>query len=470
MPGLLGTLELGSRSLQTQQQGVEVTGHNIANVNNPNYARQRLQIQTSPSVDTGLGQQGTGVNGVAIVRLRSELLDQQIQSEASVTGYLETVQRALNHAETDLGQTLNTQSGTAAGTAGSQTGLAGELSAFFSAAQALANDPASVSQRQVLLAKAADLAARFNQTDQRLSTLQTSLNATVETETAEANTLLGQIADLNARIGRAELGSQTANDLRDLRQEKIESLAKLVKIEVGAETEGGVSISMGGTTFVSGGQVQDRLQAYDAGGGQILLRAQSAGTPLTLTGGSLAGAIEVRDGAVTGLRQDLNSLAASLMTEVNAIHRGGYNLNGGTGADFFTGTGAGNIQVNAILAGNPALVQASSSAGESGNNQVALAMARLVDRPVTALGNQTVTQRYNQIVAGLGQSLASANMRLEDQKSVGNLLAAQRDSLSGVSLDEEMTDMVKYQKAFQASARLISTIADMLDTVIGMKQ
>ncbi len=165
MLGLFGTLDLGARSLQTQRQGVEVAGQNIANVNTPGYTRQRLTIETSPTVTSSLGPQGTGAMATAIVQLRSDALDQQIQSETSVGSYLETQQSALQDAEASLGQTIDTTDGT-------NSSLAGSLSDLFGAFQSLSTDPASLSNRQVLLQKAADLATRFNQTDRRLGDLQ----------------------------------------------------------------------------------------------------------------------------------------------------------------------------------------------------------------------------------------------------------------------------------------------------------
>jgi flagellar hook-associated protein 1 len=468
MPGLFGTIDLGARALQTQRQGVDVAGHNIANVNNPNYARQRLQVETSSIVNTQLGPMGTGADAASIAGLRNTLLDQQIQSETSVGGYLEAQQSALQSAQDNLAQNITT-SGSSSGGVSAQNGLARGLTDLFKAFQSLSSDASSVSDRQVLLLKAADLASQFNQTDKRLGELRTQLNDSVQTGVTSANELLSSIASLNGQISRAEASSNgTANDLRDLRQEKIESLAKLVNVSVAADSTGSVDISIGGVTFVSGKQVLDSLEAYDAGGGQMLVRSQTSGTALTLTGGSIAGTIDARDGGVASLRKDLNTLASQLIAEVNTIHRAGFNLSGGTGADFFSGTGAGDIQVNPALVGKPALVQASGVAGAPGNNQTVLALAQLGNKAITGLNGQTFTQSYGLAVADLGQALSSANTRVDDQQSLQTLLARQRDSVSGVSLDEEMTDMMKYQKAFEASARLLSVVNDMVDSVLKM--
>ena len=139
-----------------------------------------------------------------------------------------------------------------------------------------------------------------------------------------------------------------------------------------------------------------------------------------------------------------------------------------TGADFFMEQPLADIKVNDALLANPASVQASGVAGTAGDNQIALALGQLADKKHAALSNQTFSQNYGQTVAALGESLASTNSKLSDQNLVEGLLQRQRDSISGVSLDEEMTELMKFQKAYPASARLITTVDEMLDTVINM--
>jgi flagellar hook-associated protein 1 len=200
------------------------------------------------------------------------------------------------------------------------------------------------------------------------------------------------------------------------------------------------------------------------------VRTQSGAAPLTLTGGSIQGSIGARDGEVKTLRDSLNTLAAGLITTVNSVHAAGYNLNGAAGNNFFTGTNAGDINVNGLLLNNPALVQASGNTTAVGDNTTMLALSQLANQPQAGLSNQTFSQSYGQTVATLGQALSSVNYQQADQQVVQNLLQKQRDSYSGVSLDEEMTNLIKYQKAFEASARLINTIDEMLNTVLSLKQ
>lgn len=466
MMGLFGLLNLGTRSLQTQRTGVEVAGQNLANVNNPAYARQRVVIETSISINSPFGPQGTGANAVAIQQIRSAFVDQQINSELSVGGYLQAHQDALEYAQAGLGEVLDLN-----GEAGSQTGLATDLNNLFAAFQSVSTSPSSMTERQLLVSKAQDLASHLNQTGGRLSALNSSLNQSLGTDVTAANELLTDIATLNDRIINAENSDGgVANDLRDSRQAKLEALSKLVKVDASEAPNGAMNISVNGSALVSDKNVLDTFQTYDGGGGQLLVRTATGGTPLALSGGHMQGVIAVRDGALTDLRGQLDTLAGTLITEVNALHSGGFALNGATGAAFFTGTDAGSIQVNTALVDDPSRLQISGVNGNAGDNQVGLALALLAEKKIPALSNQSFSQSYNGTVAKLGQALASANLDAADQQVVSTMLLKQRDAVSGVSIDEEMSDLMKYQKAFQASAKLISTVDEMLETLINMKR
>jgi flagellar hook-associated protein 1 len=472
MLGLFGTLNLGTHALQAQRTGVEVAGQNLANVNNPAYARQRVQFQTSYALPTAIGPQGSGVEVAEIRQLRDALVDGQIVSEESVGGYWEAQQRALQNAQAGLGEYLNSADGTSAtsGT-GSASGLADELTGLFNAFQSVATAPTSLADRQALVAQGQAVAVRFNQSAQHLDALTASLNSSVSADVTAANKLLTAIAALNNQIARAEFDSGgLANDLRDLRQQQIEELSKLVNLETGVEPNGALSVSIGGVTMVSGRDVLDTLETVDAGGGRLLVGAATAGTTLTLTGGSMQGAMDARDGLVQTLRSDLDTLAASLLSTVNTLHRPGYSLSGSTGADFFTGTDAASLGVNTTLKDDPSLIQAAGSPGAVGDNTVALALAHLADQPQPSLGNQAFGLAYGQTVANLGHGLAQANSQLASHEAVKNLLSRQRDAVSGVSLDEEMSDLVRYQRAYEASARIVTTIDEMLDTVLSLKR
>lgn len=457
--------------MQVQQAGIEVAGHNLANVNNPAYARQRVNIATSNPIQTDAGIEGTGANAVGIIQIRNALLDAQIVTEGSVNGSLGAQQQALQYAQADLGQQIDRNQAGASGAAaaagtGTQHGIGDSISSLFAAFQSLSTQPSSLTERDIVLTKAGQLAEQFQQTDARLDQLRVSLNDQVSGDVGDVNGLLNDIARLNDQIGDAEaLGNATANDIRDTRQAKLEDLAKYVKFDAIPAEGGAIDISISGVTMVDRGSVRDKLEAFDGPNGKTLVRAAASNTTLNLTGGSIHGAMDARDGSIQKMRDDLSTLASTLIKQVNEVHQSGIGLDGTSGEVFFTGTGANDIRVNSNL--TAAKLQASST-GDAGNNDVILAMAKLERAPQSDLGNQTFSGNYSRIVADLGESLSSVNEQVTDQNVVANMLKQQRDSVSAVSMDEEMTDLMKFQKAYQASARVINVVNEMLDTVINI--
>ena len=470
MLGLFNTLNLGARAMTAQQVGVEVTGQNLANANNPAYARQRVQLQTSTPTPTGIGMEGTGVEAASIQQVRDQLLDSQIQSESSVGGYWNSQQSALQNAQTQLNEflNLNSTSGTSGSSADTQ-GLSDQLNNLFNAFQSVATSPTDPSARASLVNAAQSLASGLNQSSQNLTTLNGLFNTSVSNDIASANQLLSDIASLNGEIAKATASGGNANDLVDSREQDLEKLAQLVNTQTTANSDGTVSVSIGGQQLVSGGTLADTLATYDPGSGQLLVQTATSATPLALSGGSIQGTIDARDGALATLRGNLDTMASTLISQVNGIYQNGYDLNGNHGADFFTGTDAASIGVNTALLNDPSQVQASGVASTAGDNTVALALAQLGNLSQTGLNNQTFSGACAQDVENFGYALSNANDQVNNYNSVNTMLLNQRDSVSGVSLEEETTNLISYQKAYEASAKIISTVDEMLSTVIAMK-
>jgi flagellar hook-associated protein 1 FlgK len=466
MLGLFNTLNLGARALQANQLGVEVTGQNLANSSNPAYSRQRVVLTTSLPTPTVFGMQGTGVQVSSIQQVRDFMLDGQIRDESSSSGYWNAQQNSLENAQTQLGEFLNLN---ATGSATDSQGLSDQLNNLFNSFQSLATDPTSIAQRQNVVNEAQSLASGLNQASKQLSSLNSSLNTSITNNVTAANQLLSQIADLNSQIAKATATGGTANDLNDTREQDLENLANLVNIKTTTNADGTVDVSVGGAQLISGTKTLDTLQAYDSGGGQLLVRTATGGTPLTLTGGSIQGTIDARDGALKTLRSGLDTLASSLITQVNGIYSTGYDLNGNTGQALFTGTDAGTIGVNAALQTDPSQVQAAGVPNATGDNAVALQLAQLGQQSVAGLGNQTFSGAFASQVGSFGFSLSNANAQAGNQSSVNSMLANQRDSVSGVSIEEEVANLITFQQAYSASSKIITTVDQMLQTVVALK-
>ncbi len=472
MLGLFGTLDLAKRSLQTQMVGVEVAGQNLANVNTAGYSRQTVQIATSPDISTAIGSEGTGANAVSIQQMVSNLLNGQIQSQNSTSSYWTSQQTAFQSAQNGLDAFLNgsgaTSSTTTATTSTSATGLSSQLTALFNAFSSLAAAP-SISTEQAAVGTAQSLSTTFNQISSQFTSLNTSLNSSLSSDVNSANQLLTQIADLNSQITKAQFGGGNANSLLDQREQALESLSKLTTISTNTGANGEVNVSIGGQTLVSGSTVNDTLQTYDPGNGNLLVQTATGGVNLTLTGGSMQGTIDARDGELATMQNQLNSLASNLITSVNSLYSAGYSTSGTTGASLFTGTNAADISVASSLVNDPTSFQLAASATATGDNTVALQLAQLANTAQTGLNNQTFGSYYGSMVAGLGNSLSNANTQVTNQSAVSSMLTTQRSSISGVNTDEEMTNLMAFQRAYEASAKLVSTIDTLLGDTLAMK-
>jgi flagellar hook-associated protein 1 FlgK len=467
MMSLFNILNMGAGALDAQTTGTSVTGENLANVNNPAYSRQVVQTGPSAPLQTLVGEEGTGIDVTSISQIRDALLDTQIQSEAGVTGSLNAQQTALQYAETALDEQVTNVS--TSGSDSSPDGLTADLSTFFNALQSLSTSPSSISLRQAVIASAQQLASQFNQVSSSLTSLTSTINASITSDVSGANQDLAQIASLNKQIVQTNGLGGTPNELNDEREQALEDLATKVNFTTSIAPDGAINVTVGGTDMVAGVNQIDSLEAAYNPVGSFQIKAQTAGNFLTLAGGSIEGDITARDGAVAQLQTGLNTLASQLVTSVNSVYSGGYDLNGNTGQNFFTGTDAATIGVNSTVANDPTQFQASGTAGATGDNTVALALAQMANNTVAGLNNQTFNANYAATVANLGTSLASVNSQITNAGSMTQMLTNQRDSVSGVNIDEEMTNLMQYQKAYEASAELISTVNEMLQTVVNMK-
>jgi len=472
MLGLFGTLNLAGQSLQTQMTGVEVTGQNLANVDTAGYTRQTVDIQASPDIMTTVGPEGTGSEVASIQQAVDTLLNSQIQGQQSVNGYWSAQQSSLQSVQDSLDEFLSsTSSSSSSDDSTTSSGLSTQLNNFFNDLKNVSTSPTSIAARQTLISDAQNLASAFNQINSQLDQENTSLNSSLSNDVDSANKLLSGIATLNQQISAADSGGGNANDLMDERQQDLNNLAQLTDITTSNGTNGTVNVSISGETFVSGTQVVDTLQTFDPGNGNLLVGSPGTGgtAPLALTGGSMQGTIDARDGTLATLQSSVNTLASSLITQVNSIYSTGYSLTGATGSNFFNGSDAGTISVNSSLESDPSSFQASGSATASGDNTVVLELAELADTPQSNLDNETFSGSYDETVGNFGDALQTANTQVSNQTAVMNMLTTQQSSISGVSVDQEMTHLLGFQQAYEASAELVTTVNQMLGDTLAMK-
>jgi flagellar hook-associated protein 1 len=467
MMNLFNILNLGAGSLDAETQATSVTGQNLANVSNPAYSRQRVDFTASTPLNTPVGQEGTGVTVTAIQQITDALLNTQIQAEAGVTGSLNSQQTALQTAESALAEQISNTS--TSGSDSSPNGLAADLSNLFNALQSLSTSPSDVSLRQGVIAAAQQVTTQFNQVASSLTNLTTTINSSIDSDVSSANQDLSQIASLNQQIVQAQNIGGTANELIDTREQVLEDLASKVNFTTSAEADGAVDVTIGGMGMVTNiTQVDSLTTGFQPTTGRYLVKDAGNGVYLNLAGGSIEGDTTVRDGALAQLQTGLDTLASQVASSFNSIYSAGYDLHGNTGADFFTGNTAATIGVNSTLVNDPTTFQASATAGGT-DNSIALALAQLANAPNASLSNLTLGGNYSQIVGNLGTALSSVNAQVTNNGAMTQMLTNQRQSESGVNIDAEMTNLMQYQQAYEASAELITTINQMLQTVVNMK-
>jgi len=465
MSGLYASFNSTVKALGAHSRAIEIAGKNLANVDSPGYARQRVLYGDRGTVLTPTGAESLGLEALGIQQMRDQLLDRQVLREISAKASFEAEQSGYRRAQAGLGQSIDRTRDASDATATGK-GVAGAIDGFFNAFQGFAANPTGVGERQVLIQQALILGDRLRQTDGRLAQTQSDLGAGIAGNVADANRLLATIAELNGQIGRFEVNlPNSAVDLRDQRQAKLEELAAILPIEVRDQAGGQVQV-----VVKDGGGADVPLVDLATVQGVIAFSGSTVtgGTPATalaLASGAVKGALNARDGAVQALRDQLDLVARQLVTSVNAA----YNPPPGPGSDFFDPAGLTAATFTAAAGLTPAGLRSGVSVA-AGDNTIAIAVAALATRPFATASGDLIDGTYggffSQSVSNLGQALAGANSRVEDQTNIERLVRSQRDAVSAVSLDEELADLMKFQRAFQASSRVFSVIDDLLDNVV----
>jgi flagellar hook-associated protein 1 FlgK len=437
-------LETTLRGILAHQQAIDTTGHNVTNANTEGYSRQTATLgATDPLlVTSGVGagnvmaSLGTGVGVESYDRIRSQFLDLQYRAQAMQVGYQESTAEQLDQVEMGLAEP---------GT----NGLSAQLNKFWSTWSDVANTPNDPAARQALIDQAQNLTATFKSIDQQLSSVKSQATAQYTAITGpggDVETIATQITQLNQSIKAFVAGGDKPNDLLDRRDLLLDKLSKLGQVSVTDLGNGSIDVSFGGTSTPL---VADTTMNWP----------QTLDSTSPPAGGQLGALLKITDtapastpGIIDQYRTQLNAVAKKLADDVNSFHNPG-----GTGTNFFTygaaGTEAGTLAVNVGVGG----VRTSTS-GAAGANDIAL--------QITNLRGGTADKLYSAFVTKIGGDLKNAQTGESNANVLLSSINDRRQSVSGVSLDEEMTNLVRFQRGYQASARAMSTIDQMLDTLI----
>jgi flagellar hook-associated protein 1 len=458
-----GVLSTAVSALYAQKRGLDITGQNIANVNTDGYSRQRLSLQAvgaAPvgaiySVDNG---SGGGVQVVDVGRIRDALLDSRSRAEHAQGAYRSGQQAAY----TQIEQVFNEPS---------DTGLQSQLTGLWSAFSDLASHPGDLATRRLVIQQASVVTDGMAAAATNLTSVWSTAREQYAGTVAEINSTATAMAQLNQAIERAQGAGSPINELADLRDAKAARLAELTGATAVSQADGTVSLFLSGSALVMGANArQVRAAGSSTLPGQpvnpVSLQWTDTGQTATVAGGQLASDLRTLNSLVPDEVAGLDAVAAGLAAAVNTQHSAGYDLNGDGGLPLFSGATAATLR---IAIGDPRQIAAASTTGtdpvtgaavgtmDSGNAEALAAIGRRADGPGAA---------YRQLIADLGVNSQGAARLAAIQSGVTQQVDQAQAAQSGVNLDEEMTNLLQFQRAYEAAARVISTIDSVFDALI----
>ena len=488
MSGIFYGLEIARRGLNVSQQNIELTGNNISNASTVGYTRQRTVVESlypnTHSRMNGGVQIGGGSEVVRIDQVRSQYIDRQLRDEYAALGQWNTRSEELQYIESILDETGNSGS------------ISTALADFYDSVSKLSTEPDSQEVRTNLQQNAVKLCETMGYYYDQLVELQNSYNDAMSVTVDDINDLCTSIASYNEEIYAYELGGQQANELRDSRNMLLDELSQLVNIRYSEDTDGKLTVSVNGTALVSHTDVTRLTASPDETGvvsgesGFYSIYYEGTTTDFSYNSGKLQAYKDLRDSnsadniGVPYILSSLNTLAQGIAQEFNAVHETGYTIpyDGGTsqtGVDLFevptggyTSITAGNLSLSDEvlesvynIAASAAPVDLTAADTQEGNNEIALKLYALTSSTdLATVGN---FQNYlKSFVVKVGIASQGTQVTAESQGVIVDNLETRRESISGVSIDEEMVNLIAYQRAYSAAARVLTAIDEALEILI----
>ncbi len=474
MSRIWSMMDVGRRSMMNSQSALQTTAHNVANKSTEGYSRQRVDMVTAQPIGDGKLRMGMGARASQVSRINNEYLEKQIEREGSQLGFLNSRSEILSRVEQVYNEQVN-------------KGLNHSLGNFFNSMRELSNNPESLATRTQVRESAQNLASDFNRVDNQIKEIQKDADFRIAVKVEEINQLTQEIAQLNEKVQMVQLAGIEANDERDRREQLVKQLSEKVNIRYAESKDGQLTVTAGNTAVLVSGYSFRPLEAVATpgrdgkreGNFDIVYKSTEDSTPVQvtgqLTGGEIGGLLEVRDQVSNRLIDEMDEMAYNLSWEVNRAHSQGYDKNGQTGNLFFApiadSKGAGEkIKLDSDVLSDVGKIAAAASPNSPGDNRIANIMSGLQYKGVMGEGTATFDDFYGSVVGRVGIETQRALSAQESQGDVVGQLKNIRESISGVSLDEETSKMIEFQKAFDASARLIRTADEMMDTVLNLKR
>jgi flagellar hook-associated protein 1 FlgK len=458
----------GLDGLNVSQRGLAAAANNIANANTKGYSRQQIQISSTPSNSSDASLSG-GAQVTGMATVTDSFIEMQLFSSANSFGTVDGRKKTLSQLEELFNESQN-------------QGLGKNINDFFNSWSDLANNPSNNSARLSVRDRAVTLAAQFNSLSQSLNAMKKNLSGEISTRLQTVNGLATKIALLNDQIVKAG-GSADAPDLAVQRTYALRQLSEEMNISYYEDTTGAVQVQCGtGGSIVFNSNAGSLSVGSDSlsPGGVIAINLNFAGSSSStnvtsqITTGRLGGNLIDRNTTLNTQLTNIDALAYQLATQFNAAYTTGYGLDSSTGNNFFTplasATGAaGLITVDASVMSDVrtiAAAQQDPTISGPADNRKALQLVGLQNNLTMTTGTETFAQNYQSIVGTVGVTAATVNQDYETRSNLVNQMDVQRESISGVNMDEEGASIMQFQKAFQAASRLMSVANDLMDTLL----
>ncbi len=451
---LSSLLNISKQAMLAHQSAINTTANNIANVNTLGYRRRRVDLakMTSASSYLGFGQ----LNGVystdQATLIRQRFVESQLRYEYQQNSQYQSDELLLTQVENIFGEP-------------GDSGLANVMAEFWNSWSDLANDPESQTARTLVADKGELLSNTFNRVHSDLVNLQEEIGSDVISKVDEINRLVVQLGELNEKIS-----GNLSDDLMDERDVLLNDLSKLMNIDVSENSNGMVTVATNGNILVASNYVNELTTDIESGDGTVTIKVGlvDGANEITVASGELGSLLDISRNEIPEYLNQLNYMARELAERVNAVHSSGYSLTGVTGLSFFSEevTGAADIHINSAISDDPSNIASSGALDTPGDGSIAQALADIQNE--TFMMNGTAGDFYQSIVSQIGSSLQEASFLRSSQELVVTSMENQRDSVSGVSLDEEMTMLIEFERGYEAAAQLISTVDELMSTVINM--
>ncbi len=437
MSGIFGTLNTATKGLLAQQTALHTASHNISNANTEGFSRQRVQMQADLSYTlAGVGQLGTGVKMESVVRMVDDYVNKQIRNENSAYEQYNVKSQTLDQLEIILNEP-------------STTGINFNLNEMFNAWQELSKNPESLSAKTIVVEKSKALVETINHIANQIESLKIETNDQIDKNILDFNSTVEKIDALNKQIFNISVKGEVPNDLLDQRDLLLKDLSGIAKVNVNYDEFGRAKIDIDGKVVL----VENNKNKLDKNSdGNILIGADII---TVVPSGKIKGYLESID-VLVDVEKQLDDFANLMATKVNAIHNTGNDI-----FDYFDS--AKTIKINPAIDKNNSLI-APGYTPEKGDGERALDISKLRNKILT--DGSTIPSKYNDIVTRVGISKQQSDNIVSNQEVLLNQLVLKRESTSGVSIDEEVTNVLKYKKAYEANAKVISVLNDMLDVLI----